>query len=45
MAGRTGERPDLDADKIVETVAALGRRIDEGSPGWSPGRRVRLSRQ
>jgi hypothetical protein len=23
MASRTGERPDLDADKIVETVAAL----------------------
>jgi len=37
MAGRTRERPDLDADKIVETVAALGRRIDERFPGSGLG--------
>ena len=37
MASRTGERPDLDADKIVETVAALGRRIDERFPGSGLG--------
>lgn len=37
MAGRTRERPDLEADKIVETVAALGRRIEERFPGSGLG--------
>jgi hypothetical protein len=37
MVRRRGERPDLDADRIVETVAALGRRIDERFPGSGLG--------
>ena len=37
MAGRTRERPDLHADKIVETVATLGRRIEERFPGSGLG--------